>query len=70
MSILDSLKRLFGKKDELIGKLPEDLNSVDEIKTKIQGNVSEETVNKITDAIPGDIDDKIADKVFDNQPKQ
>lgn len=68
MSLVDTIKNLFSKKDNIPG-LPENMNSVDEIKTKLQENVSQDTVDKITSTIPGEVDDKIANQVFDQENK-
>lgn len=75
MGLLDSLKGMLGGKKgastEIPG-LPKDMNTVDEIKDKVEGVVSEDIVNKVTDAIPGQMDDKIADKIMgdDDSTKQ
>lgn len=68
MSFVDKIKEIFSKKDNIPG-LPENLNSVDELKAKAQESVSQETVDKVTSAIPGEIDDKIANQVFDQEKK-
>ena len=77
MGFLDSLKSMLGSKKDAgavssttIPGLPEDMNTVDEIKDKVQDTVSDNVVEKVTDAIPGEMDDKLADQILGNDKKQ
>lgn len=76
MGLLDSLKSMLGgKKDAGVASsttipgLPEDMNTVDEIKDKVQDTVGDNVVDKITDAIPGEMDDKLANQILGNDKK-
>ena len=76
MNILDKLKELLGAHadklpenmnslDDLTAKLPENLNSVEELQAKA-GEVFEQhadTIQQVTDKIPGEADDKIVDAI-------
>ena len=61
MKFLNDLLNLFHKHKD---KLPEDMDSVDEIKTKAQDLMVEhgDKLDDITDKIPGDTDDKVVDQ--------
>lgn len=80
MNIFDKLKELFGyhadklpadmpSLDELKNKLPEDLNSVDEVKAKLQDTIEQhsDTIQQVTDKIPGETDDKIVESLTNKQ---
>jgi hypothetical protein len=66
MGIFDSVKGLFGQAQS---KLPEDLNSVDELKAKAQnlaqdhGNTIDKVVDTVQDKLPGETGDKLVDGV-------
>jgi hypothetical protein len=64
MGIFDSIKGLLSQAQS---KLPEDLNSVDELKAKAQDLAEQhgETINKVVDTVqeklPGETGDKLID---------
>lgn len=85
MSIVDTLKNIFGKhKDKLpeqlsveniSSRLPEDMNSVEDIKAKAADVLEQhaDTIDQITDKIPGGADDQFVDKARElvgGEPKQ
>ena len=64
MKFLSSLLSLFHKHKDM---LPEDLDSVDEIRGKAKQMIDQhgDKLDQITDKIPGDTDDKLVDKAKD-----
>ena len=79
MGFMDSVKGLFGKAQS---KLPEDMNSVEEIRAKAQdlaqqhGDQINKVVNMAQDKIPGTAGDSVVDGAqeklndFSNKPQQ
>lgn len=64
MSFINKLLSIFtGGKT----KLPENLDSVDELKAKAQEMVEQhsDTINQVTDKIPGEADDQLVEKAKD-----
>ncbi len=76
MNLFEKLKELLGAHadklpegmnsiDDLTAKLPENLNSVEELQAKA-GEVLEQhadTIQQVTDKIPGETDDKVVDSI-------
>lgn len=76
MSLIDTLKNIFGKHadklpedmnslDDLKNKLPDDLNSVDELKTKARDIIEQhgDVIQQVTEKIPSDKDDKLVESI-------
>jgi hypothetical protein len=76
MGLLDSLKGMFGKNGASAGTsreipgLPTEMDTVEEMKDKLQETVGDNVVEKITGAIPGEMDDKLADQLLGKDNKQ
>lgn len=74
MSFINSLKNLFSQHkdklpeglnvDAITSKLPEDMNTVEELKAKAADVMEQhaETINQVTEKIPGEADDQLVDK--------
>jgi ABC-type transporter Mla subunit MlaD len=78
MSFLDTLMGLFGKHkdklpesmnslDDLTSKLPDDMNSIEEVKAKAQEVLEQhaDTIQQVTDKLPGEADDQLVEKAKD-----
>lgn len=76
MNFIDSIKNIFSKHadklpenmnslEDIKNKLPENLNSVDELKAKAQDIIEQhgDTIQQITDKIPTDKDDKFVESI-------
>jgi hypothetical protein len=64
MGLLDKITELFGGAK---GKLPANMDSVDELKAKAADMLDQhaDTINQLTDKIPGEMDDQLVEKAKD-----